>query len=207
MKNKSFIFLSLSFALLIPFQGRLGYGIVFLAVLNLLSVACCASRLLARLLSLESLKNAVMAMTLVAAAVLLRQVMVLISPVIVLTIGLGFFLPAISSFFVGNIFLKPADSFIFEIKVVLKETLLFSVYALFFYVLSDIIAYGTITLPSSSGLFEIILFDKPGSLLFAGTFFATIPGRIVAVALSFFLYNKILDVMHKIKSEEKRDAQ
>lgn len=205
--NSRLIFLALSTAILIPFPGRLGYGIILLLALNLMTLIAAASRVLIVKISLKELQHVIVPVMLITSALVFRNLLVMISPVIALTLSFGFFLTAVSSFFVSSFFIPDMENFSSELKTGIKSTLVFSAYALFIFAFRDIAGYGTLTVPSTEGLRSVLILQESRGFTSLGLFFNTIPGAIVIIAVTQVIYSIILDNYRKIDIEESADVR
>jgi len=194
--NKSlyFMFTAASFALLVCAPGRLAYGIILIIEMNLLAISASAFHSLMQDFDLGDLQDILTLAIIVSAAILYRQMVILFSPVIALNLGFVMYVPAASIFLLGNVFgkkaLPPLDF--------LMQSLKFSAFALAFFLLRDILGYGTISFPVSHGVKELYIFDSHSTSFLA--FFASIPG---ALLLTIFCMAGLLCVQYKMNIIEK----
>ena len=184
-KNTIYLYSMASLALLVPFPGRLAYGIILVILLNLLMLTGTLFRRLVSLLSLDNLLSVLIAVLLVSETVIFKQLLVLFSPLMALTLGFALFMPAVSSFIIGSLY-QPGERrpLWTDCLVNLKQSGLFSLYALFVFAFRDLFGYGTLTLPARRGLVQLqVLSGRCG----AGTFWASIPGALLLSLLCIML--------------------
>ncbi|MDE7292450.1 MAG: hypothetical protein K2N58_10455 [Treponemataceae bacterium] len=194
--NKSlyFMFTAASFALLVCAPGRLAYGIILIVEMNLLAVSASAFHSFMKRFDLGDLQDILTLAVIVSATILYRQIVILFSPVIALNLGFVMYMPAVSVFLLGNVFgnepLPPLDF--------LMQSLKFSAFALAFFLLRDILGYGTISFPAPWGIKEAYLFNSYSTSFLA--FFASIPGSLL---LTIFCMAGLLCVQYKMNIIEK----
>lgn len=176
----SFYF-SASLACMIPFPGRFAYGLILVVELFALVSAATLLRDAIRKLEFVRIGNVLCMSLIVALAILFRQILAVFLPLAALTLGFALYVPAVSAFAAG---LVPTDETA-GIKSIFKRnmnsTALFSVFVLAFFLLRDIVGFGTITYIGPNGIEEKVLFDSE-HIAFA-SFFATIPGALIALAI------------------------
>ena len=134
--------------------------------------------------------------------ILFKQVLILFSPVIALTLSFCLYIPALSVFLLASVFQGQAnaDGASFE------PALLFSAFALLFFLLRDVLGYGTISLPVSNGIKESYLFNSYDTAFLS--FFATIPGSLLVLVLcmSFLLTAQIkMNAIEKAEGEHENN--
>ena len=196
-KNLYFVFIAASFALLAAAPGRLAYGLPLIIELNLLASGAAAFNSLAKKLELDALQEILSLAFIVFLAALFKQALILFSPVLALVLGFAIYLPAASAFLLGSVFSSPAPSLSEQAKGAAR----FSAFALFFFLLRDVLGYGAISLPSPNGIKEAVLFDIQSAPPLS--FFATIPGAILILALCMAL---LLAAQSRFNALEKSEA-
>lgn len=198
--NKSiyFIFIAASFALLVSASGRLAYGLVLIVEMNLLVLASVAFAAFVKRFEFGNLRKVVMLSFVIFATVLFRQILVFFSPVIVLTLGFVIFLPPVSVFLFGNVFAErtpyPSDA--------LRQSLVFSAFALVFFFLRDLLGFGTISFPMPNGIGEARFFDSRSTAFCS--LFASVPGALLLVVLCMAA---LLTVQRKMNIIEKSEGE
>ena len=192
-KNSPFINISLSFAILVPFQGRLAYGIILLIMLNTVMAAATASRKIVSITGLNGLHEVITGLVVISTTLILRSLLVLFSPSIALTLGNAIYLTGVCSYFVSALYKKECLSLKSELKFNLRKTGLWSIYGFFFFLFRDVIAYNTISLPCPSGILEFSLLPETGGIFLAGSFLATIPGAVILVAITHAVHSFLID--------------
>lgn len=197
-KRIYFIFIAASFALLVSAPGRLAYGLVLIVEMNLLVLASASFAAFVRRFEFGNLRKVVMLSFVIFATVLFRQILILFSPVIALTLGFVIFLPPVSVFLFGNVFAErtpyPSDA--------LRQSLVFSAFALVFFFLRDLLGFGTISFPMPNGIGEARFFDSHSTAFCS--LFASVPGALLLVVLCMAA---LLTVQRKMNIIEKSEGE
>jgi hypothetical protein len=201
-KNVYFVFIAASFALLAAAPGRLAYGLPLIIELDILFFATKAFYSFVKKIEMGSLAEILALAFIVFMTILFKQVLILFSPVIALTLSFCLYIPALSVFLLASVFQGQAnaDGASFE------PTLLFSAFALLFFLLRDVLGYGTISLPVSNGIKESYLFNSYDTAFLS--FFATIPGSLLVLVLcmSFLLTAQIkMNAIEKAEGEHENN--
>lgn len=197
-KRIYFIFIAASFALLVSAPGRLAYGLVLIVEMNLLVLASASFAAFVRRFEFGNLRKVVMLSFVIFATVLFRQILIFFSPVIALTLGFVIFLPPVSVFLFGNVFAErtpyPSDA--------LRQSLVFSAFALVFFFLRDLLGFGTISFPMPNGIGEARFFDSHSTAFCS--LFASVPGALLLVVLCMAA---LLTVQRKMNIIEKSEGE
>lgn len=197
-KRIYFIFIAASFALLVSAPGRLAYGLVLIVEMNLLVLASASFAAFVRRFEFGNLRKVVMLSFVIFATVLFRQILILFSPVIALTLGFVIFLPPVSVFLFGNVFAErtpyPSDA--------LRQSLVFSAFALVFFFLRELLGFGTISFPMPNGIGEARFFDSHSTAFCS--LFASVPGALLLVVLCMAA---LLTVQRKMNIIEKSEGE
>ncbi|MBQ0162484.1 MAG: hypothetical protein KBS84_04895, partial [Treponema sp.] len=90
------------------------------------------------------------------------------------------------SYIIGIVYKNVNNSTKLSLAENLKVTMFFSILALIFYLLRDIVGYGTITIPSAKGISEYVLIGP--NVFECGTLFASIPGSLVLVSVAILVF-------------------
>lgn len=189
-KSQLDVLFPLSLATLIAVPGRFAFAVALIVLLYFLVVATLVFKRLVLALFDEETRSLVMALVLICLCVLFRQALILFSPLTALVLGLSVFMPALTSFILGNLWSCEQSSFSEQMKKELKNCTTFSLLAALFFLLRDVLGYGTFSLPCPSGLWELRLFS-PSSSALPLSFFASIPGAVVLLFLCFSLFRII----------------
>ena len=180
-RNTLFMYIAVTLAVLIPSPARFGYGLIVILCINVLMLIATASGKLLDFLNLDSLRAVVILILMVYASVLFRQIVILYSALCALNLGFVLYLPISAVLMLGNCFENSNINMLNLLKSNMKESLFFSLYAMFFFLVREIAGYGTISFPVPHGLVKLslpqIIEHSPG------TFWATIPGSIVLAGL------------------------
>ncbi|MBO5137314.1 MAG: hypothetical protein J6B81_02300 [Spirochaetaceae bacterium] len=180
-KNLAFLHTAVALAVLIPVPARLAYGLVILLCFNFLMLFSTLISKLLDVLSLNNMRPACLIIALICLTVCFRQLVIFYSPIIGLTLGFVLYLPVIAVLIVGDCL----DNFNTSLKDSLRQNMLealrFSFYGIVFFLLRDILGYGTFTLPIPDGILKLHL----PQFLFStsSVFWASIPGGIILVGL------------------------
>lgn len=197
-KRTYFIFIAASFALLVPSPGRFAYGLVLIVEMNALVLASAAFSIFVNRFELGNLHNVITLSFVVFSTVLFRQILILFSPVIALTLGFVIFLPPVSVFLFGSVFAEslasPFDA--------LRQSLVFSAFALVFFFLRDLLGFGTISVPVPNGIGEARFFDSRSTAFCS--LFASVPGALLLVVLCMAA---LLTVQRKMNIIEKSEGE
>ena len=185
--KKFLIYIGTTLAIVLPFPGRIAYGIFALLHVNVSVVLLTLMFYAINLLNVKFLRLGICSLELVALTILYKQLLVIFCPVAALTIGFSFYLPAVSAVVITIFNLRIKNSIKESCLDKLKKSLSISAFCFIIFVLRDILGFGTITLPNWQSLLVIKIPEIP---FLAGnsfmSFFATIPGCMVLTVLIFF---------------------
>ena len=181
-KNELYVYSALSLAVLIPLPCRFAYGIIIILMLYIFTILGILFRKLASMFFEYGLHSVLIAVMLISTSVLIRQLLILISPFMAFVMGINIYAPALTAFILGNLYRKSGLSLKDSLELGFTKCNAYSVFAVIFFLIRDILGYGTITLPCSRGLFEIQIL-KENSISFLGTFWTSIPGGIALLAV------------------------
>lgn len=190
--KKFLIYIGTTLAIVLPFPGRIAYGIFALLHFNVSVVLLTLMFYAINLLNVKFLRLGICSLELVALTILYKQLLVIFCPVAALTIGFSFYLPAVSAVVITIFNLRIKNSIKESCLDKLKKSLSISTFCFIIFVLRDILGFGTITLPNWQSLLVIkipeIPFLEGNSFM---SFFATIPGCMVLTVLVFFAALKL----------------
>ena len=185
--KKFLIYIGTTLAIVLPFPGRIAYGIFALLHFNVSVVLLTLMFYAINLLNVKFLRLGICSLELVALTILYKQLLVIFCPVAALTTGFSFYLPAVSAVVITIFNLRIKNSIKESCLDKLKKSLSISAFCFIIFVLRDILGFGTITLPNWQSLLVIKIPEIP---FLAGnsfmSFFATIPGCMVLTVLIFF---------------------
>ena len=208
-RNTIFMYIAVSLVMLVPVPGRLYYGMPVIFVLNLLMVLTTLFSKLMDYCKFYTLKPICILLFLVGITIFARQLLILYSPVTALTMGLLFYMPTVAVLMLGRFFDNRGMSLKIALVGNMKESGFFSIYAFVFFLLRDIVGYGTISFPVPSGIFKL---ELPTLSYFSPfTFWASIPGALVLsglllASLSFIRkYCGILERSEELRQEGEND--
>lgn len=181
-----YIFTSISFALLIAAPGRFAFGLILCFELFFLIFTGFVFSFILKKLELKEMNSIITVISLIFSTILYKQIIMCLFPVIALQLSFVFYLPAVTSYIIGIIYKNVESSTKISLVENLKISSFFSLIALFFYLIRDVLGYGTFTFPSSKGISEYIIL-KPETLSW-GTLFASIPGCLVLVSVAILVF-------------------
>lgn len=188
-KNYFYIYTAAALSLILPFPPRFAYGIIGVLLLNFLLYFGFLIKFIAEKLKLTAVLSPVLIVSLVFLTIIFKQLLILYSPLCALTLGFALFMVCFSSYLFGNILdaagLPPREHIVHTVV----RTGLFSLALLLFFLFRDILAYGTITLPVSAGLKQIVLFTRSVHARRSLTVFATIPGTLFLLGFVFAFFS------------------
>lgn len=180
-KNTVFMYIAVTLAVMLSVPGRLGYGMVMVVAINFLMLVATAAGKLLDFMRLDTLRPVCVLVLLVCASVLFKQLLILYSPLCALTMGFALYMPVTAVLMIGDCFDNADISLGEALRLNMRESALFSLFALFFFLAREIAGYGTVSVPVPSGLARLalpqVMAESPG------TFWATIPGGIVLAGL------------------------
>ena len=202
MKKPSiFAFLALSLAFLVPAPGRFIYGIVLVLEMNILVMLNCFFVVAIKHLGLEKIKTVLIFIFVLSITIFYRQILILIQPEIVLTLGFVMYLCPVSSFLIANLFISEKNSLLENVKQSSLKLLFYSIYSLLFFLFRDIFGFGTITFfGSNHRIFEKVLFDFEKVRIFS--IFASIPGALILASVILFVYFVIYNKLKIVDNAE-----
>ena len=204
MKRRSvYVLIATILGILIPSPGRFVYGVTLVIELISLMLIGTLTTSLVKKLKLEELSTIIVLMIIISTTILFRQIMILIQPEVMLTLGYIIFLMPVSVFMIGYVFIKDEKPLKEKLRFNMSHILTFSVYALLFFLLRDIAGYGTFTFYGANHqIYEkvLIVSDKIGVL----SVFASLPGAFILSAVLLFIH---LYVRNKFAIVRKAEAQ
>ncbi|MBQ0002632.1 MAG: hypothetical protein KBT21_03760 [Treponema sp.] len=181
-----YIFTSISFALLIAAPGRFAFGLILCFELFFLIFTGFLFSFILKKLELNEMNSVFTVISLIFSTILYKQIIMCLFPLIALQLSFVFYLPAVTSYIIGIVYKNVNSSTKISLIENVKVTGLFSILALIFYLIRDIIGYGTFTFPSSKGLFEYQILNSENFVW--GTLFASIPGSLVLVSVTILIF-------------------
>ena len=175
------IYFSASLACMIPFPGRFAYGLILAVELFVLVFGATLFRAAIEKLEFVHSGNLFFMVFVIFLTMLFRQILAALLPVAALSAGFALYVPAISAFTAGFFSESEKESGKSILKRNVFYTAIFCAFVLVFFLLRDLVGFGTITYITAHGIAEKVLFDSE-RVAFA-SFFATIPGVLLSLAL------------------------
>lgn len=194
MTNKRLIiYISSILAVLIPCPGRLASGIILAVSFDITFILTTMLNFLFFKLNLHKSVKVLLPLSVVSLVTVFKLILMLISPLNALQLSFIFYLQAFSIYV---IFLNSSETENLDFKLSLKKMLVnclwFTGFILGFSLLRDVLGYGTLSFPVTSGINQIKLFDI-NSCTFLN-FFASTPGAAiisaVIISLAFQINNR-----------------
>lgn len=175
------LYISAFLSVVIPVPARFGWGIIMLFTMNVVMILGTTAKYFIRKLDIRELEPVCLLIFLYATTIFCKQLLILYSPMAALTLSFALYLIPISTFILGYILTdKEMDP-----KILFKKNMsasgIFTGYALIFYLIRELLAFGSISFPVKKGIHVIkIIADRMPEYTF---FFATIPGAFVILAI------------------------
>lgn len=190
-KNELYVYTALSLAVFIPIPGRMAYGLIIVFMLYVLSLLGILFKKLSSMFFEFGIHSVLIAVMLICTSILIRQLLIIYSPVMALVLGITIYCPALSAFVLGRLYRKSGLNLIASLKVTFFKCNAFSIFALMYFAIRDLFGYGTISLPSPSGIMEFQIIQQ-NNLSFIGFFFSSIPGAMILLAVLLALISLVM---------------
>ena len=174
------IYFSASLACMIPFPGRFAYGLILAAELFVLVFGATLFRAAIGKLEFVHSGNLFFMVFVIFLTMLFRQILAALLPA-ALSAGFALYVPAISAFTAGFFSESEKESGKSILKRNVFYTAIFCAFVLVFFLLRDLVGFGTITYITARGIAEKVLFDSERVAF--DYFFATFPGVLLSLAL------------------------
>ncbi|MBQ9494258.1 MAG: hypothetical protein IJR50_01295 [Treponema sp.] len=201
-KKSIYIYISATLAMLVPAPGRFACGIILVFELCALMFFGTILREAIKRLNITHTGTMLLIVLLVSLTMLMRQLVAFAVPVAALQLGFVMYLPTVSAFLIGYLFSDEQLAFSQAIMRNMKHVVLYSLFALFFFLFRDIAGFGTITLIHGRHIVEKVIFDSERITLM--TFFATIPGSLICTAVILMLYVHVVSNVKIVKNAEQQ---
>ena len=196
------IYFSASLACMIPFPGRFAYGIILAAELFVLVFGATLFRAAIGKLEFVRSGNLFFMVFVIFLTMLFRQILAALLPIAALSAGFALYVPAISAFTAG--FFSENESGKSILKRNVFYTAIFCAFVLVFFLLRDLVGFGTITYITTRGIAEKVLFDSERAAF--ASFFAALPGVLLSLSLIAFVHAFVASKsMREKKTEMNRD--
>ena len=146
MKRRSvYVLIATILAILVPSPGRFVYGVTLVIELNLLMLVGTLANSFIRKIKLDEMNTLIVMIMIIATTILYRQIMIMLWPEVMLTLGFLIYLMPVSVFLFGYLFTNREQPLKERLKLNMFHVLTYSVYAMLFFLLRDIAGYGTFT--------------------------------------------------------------
>ncbi len=197
-KKSVFLYIVTSISIFIPSPPYFGYGFILIVIFNIsLLVSIATSHMLDSLN--DNYRIPIVLLFSSLTTVILHQIVTMISPIIGLTISFVVYLTPLSVLTFDKLLVDADSSSDEKRKNSFKVLYLLSFVALIFFLLREILAFGSISYPSPQGVITISLFSNV--LSDYSFFWSSIPGALIQLA--FFMVLLPIIFKNKIaKSEE-----
>ncbi len=188
MKRRSvYLLIATILAILVPSPGRFVYGVTLILELNILMLIGTLAISLVKKLKLEEINTLIVIIVIIGSTVMFRQIMIMLYPEIMLTLGFLVYLMPVSFFLIGYVFTNMDEPVNVRINRNMFHIMTFSVYALLFFLLRDIAGYGTFTFfGKNHQILEKVIINEQKIGFFS--IFASIPGAMILSAILLFIH-------------------
>ena len=169
--------------------------------LNLLMLIGTLSISLIKKIKMEELNTVLVLVFIISGAILYRQIMIMLWPEVMLTLGYLVYLMPVSVFLMGYIFNNMEQPLGERLKLNILHITTFSVYALLFFLLRDLAGYGTFTFfGKNHQIFESEIIKAEHTSLFS--LLASVPGALILSSILLFIHIFIRNKFSVIKNAE-----
>lgn len=197
-KKMPIMYLCTALVTLVPIAGRLYYGIPVIVLINFLMLTTTLFDYGLCVLKIDSLKKTYLIMFLVGMVIFFRQILIFYSPMVALGLGFMMYIPIAEVLLLGDFFSERKENLATSLKQNMRASLIFSLYVFMFFLLREIIGYGTISFPTPSGMYKIVF--PSFFTLSPFIFFASIPGALVLIGLFYGIMTALshyADILHR----------
>ncbi len=188
MKKRSiYVLIATILTVLVPSPGRFVYGVALVIELNFIMLIGTLINSLVKKIKLEELNTLIILTTIISTTILYRQILILICPEVMLTLGFMIYLIPISVFSFGYLFSNQHEPLAARLKLNMIHILTFSVYVLLYFLLRDLAGYGTFTFfGKAHQIYEKVLIS-PDNLGFF-SILASVPGALILSSILLFIH-------------------
>lgn len=188
MKKRSiYVLIATILTVLVPTPGRFVYGAALVIELNFIMLIGTLINSLVKKIKLEELNTLIILTTIISTTILYRQILILICPEVMLTLGFMIYLIPISVFSFGYLFSNQNEPLAARLKLNMIHILTFSVYVLLYFLLRDLAGYGTFTFfGRAHQIYEKVLIS-PDNLGFF-SILASVPGALILSSILLFIH-------------------
>ena len=141
------MYLCTALVTLVPIAGRLYYGIPVIILINFLMLTTTLFDYGLCILKIDSLKKTYLMMFLVGMVLFFRQILIFYSPMVALGLGFMLYIPIAEVLLLGDFFTEHKEKLANTLKQNMRTSLIFSLYVFMFFLLREVIGYGTVSLP------------------------------------------------------------
>lgn len=191
VSDRAYFYFAANLAILIPIPGRFAYALVLLLLFNIQMAVISLMYGLVYKMNLYPLRNVIIAFVAFFITILYKQLLIIYCPIMALTLGFCLYLPTLSSATIEFFFAKKSDGLKQLFADNMTKSGIITLYSLVYFLLRDVMGYGTFTLPFYKYIKIYTISDNMDSVS-TSLFFATIPGSLVLIAflLSLLLFIK-----------------
>ena len=188
MKKRSiYVLIATILTVLVPAPGRFVYGAALVIELNLIMLIGTVMNSFIKKIKLEEISTLIILIMIISTTILYRQIMILICPEVMLTLGFLIYLMPISVFCFGYVFSTLDQPIAQRLKFNMTHVLTFSGYELLYFLLRDLAGYGTFTFfGKAHQIYEKVLIS-PDNLGFF-SLMASIPGALILSSVLLFIH-------------------
>lgn len=186
-RKSTYFYFAAALAILIPVPGRFAFGVIMLLLFNFLILCGVLFHHALLYLNLKEMRNILLAIEQVALVIFFKQLLILYCPVIALNLGFLMYLSAFSSGIILYVYRETPPRLALDLQCNLGKSAIFSAFAAAFFLIRDIVGYGTITFPLWRKIGCLALPTTEG-LAATGSLVATIPGAFMLLGLVFLAF-------------------
>ncbi len=195
-----FLFIGALLSLLVPCPARFGYVLLVVMAADLLMILGTGMRIAVDSLHLNELGSIMMLVFLVFTTILIKQFIILYSPVIAMTLSFVLYLVPVSAIIIGRTVASEQMQWKAYCISNLQVLGVFTGTCLVFGFVRELIAYESISLPAHSGLWIIPL--NMHGLIKATAFWGSIPGAFILLSLILAFMSLVQRRFNIIRSKD-----
>ena len=185
--------------ILVVTPARLGCGMIIILFINLSMILGTTLRFFMNKINTGNTDRLILLLFLLFLTIIYKRLLVIFSPVLGILLSFALYFIPLSSLCLDYLFSK--DSYdsprVFGINMLYSG--FFSFFLFLLYILREVLAFGAVSIPVKTGIKAFEFFP------WHSTFWATIPGTFILMALIFLIVvfvDKQLDIIRKIKIEK-----
>lgn len=188
-KKASFFFIASCLSLFVPVPPRFAFGIVLVLCANLTVFAVIMLKTLIERIGIGKYKNFLFMAGVLTVTFILYVLIEFLLPLTAFTLGFIVYIIPVSLFMNELVFPDNVQPLKQALPEAVKSCGILSMLGLLFFVLRELLAYGTLSLPGRTGLHIFGIFKSLG--FFPVFFWASIPGSLILLAFLLVLLSAV----------------